>query len=97
VPRVQKFHVVTATTTLAQLIPYNKKRVGILLKVMSGQPCYVSNDQTDVAATGFPLAVGEYLSLMSRDGDVPELALYGLTLLATTNVRIIETFGEPEL
>jgi len=97
VPRVQRFHVVTVTTDLAQLVPYNKQRVGILLKVLSGQPCYLSNDQTDVAATGFPLATGEYLSLMSRDGDVPELALYGLTLLATTNLRIIETFGEPEL
>ena len=96
-PRVQNFRVVTVTTDLVQLVPYNKKRVGILLKVMSGQPCYLSNDQTDVAATGFPLSIGEYLSLMSRDGDVPELALYGLTLLATTNLRIIETFGEPEL
>jgi len=95
-PRIQRFYQTTVSTTISQLVPYNKQRKGILIRNNSGNPCYLSNDQANVATLGYPLNVGEFLAFLSVDGDIPELQIYGLTSVGTADLRIVETFGEVE-
>jgi len=88
------FYNVTVTTTLAQIVPYNKKRTGITLKNYAGNPAFISNDQVDVLTKGYPLSVGEFFTFLRADGDAPELALYAITSVGTADVRIAESYGE---
>lgn len=93
-PRVQRFCQLTVPITAYQIVPYNKKRVGILIKNYSGNLVFISNDQQDPLGQGFPLAVGDYLSFIKTDGDIPELQVYAIASGGTSDVRVVETFGE---
>jgi len=94
--KTQSFYNFSASVTTVQMVPYNAKRTGILIKNYAGNPFFISNDQADVTTKGMPLAVGEFLGLVRKDGDVPELAIYVATLVGVADVRIFETFGEAE-
>lgn len=93
-PRTQSFFNVSAGIAALQVVPYNEKRAGLLIKNFAGNPAFLSNDQVDVTVRGYPLAVGEFLSMVRVDGDVPELQLYAQTLVGAADLRIVETFGE---
>jgi len=92
--KIQRFGKAAVSTTVTQIIPYHAKRTGILIRHYSGNPVFISNDQVDILENGYPLSVGEFLSFLSTDGDVPELQLYAVTSAGTSNLRIIETYGE---
>jgi hypothetical protein len=93
-PKVQRFRPVSVSSQVTQIVPYNPKRVGLLLRNYSGSEVFLSNDQVDVLNSGYPLAVGEFISFLTADGDVPELALYAVTASGTANLRVVETYGE---
>lgn len=93
-PRVQRFFNVDVGVVLVQIVPYNKQRTGILIRNTGPATAFLSNDQTDLLDTGYPLASGEFVAFLSADGDVPELQLYAVTAAAAADLRIVETFGE---
>jgi len=88
------FRQVTVGTTVTNIVPYNEKRSTIIIRNVSGSTCYIHDSQVDVISKGFPLDVGDVLSLIKKDGDQPEYALYGQTSTGTADLRIIEQYGE---
>jgi len=93
-PRVQRFYSVSVSTDVTQIVPYNPKRSGILIRSYSGSEVFLSNDEVDTLNRGYPLAVGEFVSFLTADGDVPELPLYAVTAGGVANLRVVETYGE---
>ena len=88
------FRQVTVSTTPTQIAPYNPKRSTIVIRNVAGAVCYISDSEVAIVTKGFPLNVGEALSLVRRDGDQPEYALWGQTAADTADLRVIEQFGE---
>jgi len=93
----QSFWKATVQTSAAQLLPYNPRRVGLIIKNYSGNPCFISNDISDPAGQGFPLSVGDYLIMQKVNKDVPELQLYAIASGGATELRIAETFEVEEV
>jgi len=83
----------TATTTKAELLPANAKRTAVTIKNFSGSTVFIDQDQSDVTGKGFPLAVGDFLTLTLALGDEPYDALYCQTLALTADLRIEESFS----
>jgi len=84
----------TATTTAAQLVPFNSRRSALTIRNASGAVVYISNDVRLVTAQGWPLAVGDFTSFIKADGDDSAAAVYAQTLAATSDLRIQESFGK---
>lgn len=82
----------TATAVITQVAPYLEKRLGITIRSLGADPCFISNDRVNVLTQGFPLFTGEYLTLLERDGDDPAAALYATTAAGTADLRIIESY-----
>jgi len=93
-PRTQSFWQVTVTTTGGLIVPYNSRRSGLLIKNYSGNPVFISNDGSNISGAGFPLGVGDYAAFLRVNDDVPELGLYMQASGGSTDVRIVETFGD---
>jgi len=84
----------TATTTAQQVVAYNAKRSGCVVRNASGATCYISNDAAGVLAGGWPLVAGDFIAFIKRDGDDSAAAIYAQTAALTTDLRIQESFGE---
>lgn len=93
-PQVKEYHTAAVSTAVSQIVAYNKLRTGLLIKNYSGNLVFISNSQVNLPTQGFPLAVGDYLDLVARDGDVPEEAVYAVANATTADLRIVEAFGE---
>jgi len=87
------FRQVKVTTEPTQICPYDPKRSTITIRNVAGSACYISDSQVDILSKGFPLAVGEVLSLVKKDGDQPEYALWGQTSTGEADIRVIEQYG----
>ena len=83
----------TATTSVAELVPANRMRTAVTVKNFSGSTAFISQDRSNVTGQGFPLAVGDFLTLTLALGDEPYDALYTQTLAATSDLRIEESFA----
>lgn len=83
----------TATTSALQAVPWNPDRSSLTIRNQAGSTAFVSNDQDSITTKGFPLAVGEFISLSYLFGDEPDRAIYAQTLLGTADLRINEGFG----
>lgn len=91
---------VTVTTARQEIVAFNKARTTLTIINRSGVECFISEDQTDIAGQGFPLAVGQAASFTLELGDEPANAIYCLTSAGTADLRINEGFGprvEPAL
>jgi hypothetical protein len=93
-PRVTKFRQVTVGTDMIQIVPYQPGRSGVLIKNYSGSQVFISTDAGSVLTTGYPLATGDYISLISTDGDAAELQIYAQCPSDTADLRIVESYGE---
>ena len=86
------FSQTTVGVAAIQIAPFNKLRLGITIRSLGVAQCFISNDRVNIAAQGFPIAIGEYLTLLERDGDDPAAALYAITAAGTADLRIIESY-----
>jgi hypothetical protein len=84
----------TATTTAQQVVAFNAKRSTIVIRNASGATVYISIDSTGVVTAGWPLAPGDFVGFIQRDGDDSAAAIYAQTAAATTDLRIQESYGE---
>jgi hypothetical protein len=81
-----------AGATVGQAVAYNAKRLAITIKNIGAAQVFIGQDSPDLAALGFPLSAGEYLSLIASDGDDPTMGLYAITAAGTADLRIQESF-----
>lgn len=88
------FRTVTVGTTLTEILPFNPKRTAYTIKNYVGGTVFVSNDQTNIVAQGFPLAVGDFISMILAWGDEPADQLYAQMSAGSTDLRIEESFGD---
>lgn len=84
----------TASSTFKQIADYNPRRKSLVITNNSGQTVFISQDQTNITTSGFPVLVGQSISFTVTDGDEPELELYAQTLFGTADLRIIDRFGK---
>lgn len=91
--KVERFSQVSVPVSVIQIVPYNAKRVGILLKNYAGGTVFVSTDQTDPTNLGFPLTAGDYLGFSDVDGDTPALQIYAIAT-AAADLRVVESFRD---
>jgi len=84
----------TATTTAQQVVAYNSKRSTCVIRNASGATVYISNDVVGIVSAGWPLAPGDFVGFIRKDGDDSAAAIYAQTAAATTDLRIQESFGE---
>lgn len=87
------FRQFTATTTVQEMVAFNAHRTAITIKNFSGGTVFIDQDRSSVTGKGFPLAVGDFLTLTLELGDEPAEALYCQMLAATTDLRVEESFG----
>lgn len=84
----------TVTTTVArQHVEYNALRASLLVRNVSTNPIFVSENPTGVTTEGYELFENEFISFAYRDGDEPELALYFQSTGGDATLMIIEKFG----
>ena len=87
------FRQATATTTPEQVVAFNPKRSTCVIRNASGAVCYISNDQANVVASGWPLAANDFVSFIKAWGDDTAAAIYVQTAALTSDLRIQESFG----
>jgi hypothetical protein len=85
---------VTVGTTPTLIAAYNPKRDVLVIRNYAGATCFIHDSQVDITAKGFPLAEGEVVSFLEKDGDEPSVELWGQTVAGTADLRIYESFKE---
>lgn len=88
-----QYRAFTATTTPQQCVPYNPKRVGLIVRSNSAQQVFLSGDPTAVTTQGFFLNQNDALTLQAFMGDDPREPVFCQTAALTTDLRIVESFG----
>lgn len=89
---------VTVGTGATPILSYNNKRTTASFTNNGSNTIFVSEDQRDIAANGYPILVGGALDLIRALGDEPQIEWFGLVAAGTENLRVLEAFGEiPEL
>ena len=89
---------ITVGTTATRILSYNNQRTTASFTNNGSNTIFVSEDQSDLAANGYPIPVGGALDLVRALGDEPQLEWFALVSAATENLRVLEGFGEiPEL
>lgn len=88
------FRQITATTTVQQMAPYNRRRATISIKNEGAAKVFISWDRVNVTSLGAPLAQGDGVNFVARDGDDTRMALYVQTIAGTGDLRITESFIE---
>jgi len=88
------FRKVSVGTEPTQVASYNPRRVCITIINYSGSTCFIDTDTKNITSEGFPLAVGSIMSLIKRDGDHPEEALWGQCESGTADLRVQESWSE---
>lgn len=81
-------------TTVTQLVGYNERRASLVLFNNGVNTVFVSENEADILTQGFPLAPGGSIGFVHLDGDEPELRYYGQTAAGSSDVRIVEGFGQ---
>jgi hypothetical protein len=83
----------TITTTANLIISYNPERTSLVIRVISGQPVYISQNPGSPSSDGYLLNLNDVLGYSVYDGDDPTLPLYMQTGSSTAVIAIIEQFG----
>ena len=91
------FKPVTVTTTIEPVVTYNPKRKGLALFNNGTVTVFVSQDPSNVASDGFPVAASVAIIFSSEDDDEPELALYAVTESGSADCRVQESIGRAEV
>lgn len=85
---------ITVGTGAGQILSYNNKRTTASFTNNGNNTIFVSEDQSDLAANGYPIPVGGALDLVRALGDEPQLEWFALVAAGTENLRVLEAFGE---
>jgi hypothetical protein len=83
----------TVDTTVRNIVPFNPKRVVLIIVNNGDVTAYLSENQVNVVEGGLPLPPGASIQLLKVDGDDPRYAWYGQTASQSTELRIYEVFG----
>ena len=86
----------SVTTTAKQIATYNAKRKSLVITNTSTDAVYIAEDHDGVTSKGFPLNQNDVIGFTARDGDQPELQLFAQTSSGTSDLRIVERFGDSE-
>ena len=89
---------VTVTTSPEVVLPYNNQRTTASLANEGSATVFVSEDETNITANGYPIAAGGALDLIRALGDEPQNTLFIQSSAGGEDVRVLEAFGAlPEL
>jgi len=89
---------VTIGTSATPVLPYNNRVTSAAFFNNSTETIYISNDETNIVADGWPIAVGASLSLIRALGDEPHLRWFGQSAGGNDNLRVLVAHGAlPEL
>lgn len=78
-----------------QILPYNPRRVTLLIRVIEGTGIYISHERGNVDATGMLLLYGDALSFNKAWGDETELELNAMNTTANeAKIAIWESYGK---
>ena len=85
-------------TVATQIVGVNKARRSLVFRNNGAATIFISNDQADIVASGFPVLVNQSVVFAARDGDEPWLPVYGQVSAGSENGRVVEQFGllEPD-
>lgn len=87
------FKPVTVTTVVESVVDWNPRRRGIAFFNNGSATVFVSQDETNVAADGFPVAPGVTILFSSDEHDEPEMALFAVADSGSQNCRVQESVG----
>jgi archaellum component FlaG (FlaF/FlaG flagellin family) len=85
-------YTIEVTTEVKNVVPYNSKRVVLVLFNVGGNTIYLSENQVRVLEEGIPLSPGANVSFLKVDGDDPRIAWYACTATGTSELRVYEGF-----
>ncbi len=86
---------VTLTPGAREVAGDNRRRRTLSVANNGGGTAFLSQDPSNVLAFGFPIGVGQVITLTREDGDEPDLPLYGDTAAASIDLRVQESVGLP--
>ena len=84
---------ITIGSAITPILTYNNKRTTASFTNRGASEIVVSEDQTGLAADGYPIGAGGSLDLIRAFGDEPHLAWFAITLGGEVNLRVLEGFG----
>ncbi len=87
---------VTVTTAETEIAGDNRKRRTLTFVNNGGGVFFFSQDRSNILTQGFPVSVGQVITLSTTDGDEPDLPIYGVASGANVDVRVVESVGDPE-
>jgi hypothetical protein len=83
----------TVTTEARNIVPFNSKRVVLIIFNNGDAIAYLSENQVNIIEEGIVLVPGSSIQLLKTDGDDPRYAWYGQTSSGSTELRIYEVFA----
>ncbi len=86
------FRQVNVDATVRKLAAFEPKRRTLSLVNLGTARLFVSYDEQNIIAEGFPVDPGVMLSFSEIDGDDARLALFGQTAGTSDDVRVEEGF-----
>lgn len=86
---------VTVTTGVTELAGDNRRRRTLTVANAGAATFFFSQDPSNILAAGFPLGVGQVVSLTREDGDEPDLPLFAQVSAGTVDARVQESVGLP--
>lgn len=89
---------VTVGTAATRILAFNNRRTAASFLNNAAETIFVSEDEFDVTANGYPIAVGGALDLLRVFGSQPQIAWFAASAGGGDDLRVLEEFGElPEL
>lgn len=84
---------VSVSTSSTEIARYNEKRTSLVILNNGLNVVFISQDEANILANGYPLDPGGAVSFTEIDGDEPALRIYGQTSAGTSDVRVTEGYG----
>lgn len=81
-------------TTVREIVGYNERRTSVVIFNNGAARVFISQDEAAITIEGFPLDTGGSIGLASVDGDEPELRVFAQCAAGTSELRVVESFGE---
>ena len=85
---------VTVGTTATPVFVHNNRRTAWSLANEDTATIFVSEDETNVLAGGYPILAGGALDNLRALGGEPQNVLFAISAAGSADLRVLESFGE---
>lgn len=88
---------VTVSTSLTRLASQNLKRTSLTFSVVGSETIYVVDAEGTPSAQGIDFSSGQKATFAEEFGDDPTAEYFARTAASTSDVRVLEGFGQRPL